>query len=141
MQLCSLLIKFDRFGKIIWSKRIGLKKITFDKGFQYISPDNIFEINGSLFVSIISKLEDDRLIKLTPDGEFEWQKKLQINNSFFSGNFIKADNKIIVKGYCSNCFLDKNNSYRIVSLSQNGTIEWEKSLSGKNKEFHTYPCL
>ncbi len=134
------IVRINSKGKLVWEKSYGGSGLDFpysiiqtnDKGYAiagYSSSDDIDVTN--------SKGKSDYwIVKLTPDGELEWEKSFGGSNDDVANSIIQtSDNGYLIAGYSLSYDGDitnpkGNTDYWIIKLSANGELDWEKSFGG-----------
>lgn len=134
------IVRINSNGKLVWEKSYGGSGLDFpysiiqtnDKGYAiagYSSSDDIDVTN--------SKGKSDYwIVKLTPDGELEWEKSFGGSNDDVANSIIQtSDSGYLIAGYSLSYDGDitnpkGNTDYWIIKLSANGELDWEKSFGG-----------
>ncbi|MBK8982941.1 MAG: T9SS type A sorting domain-containing protein [Ignavibacteria bacterium] len=114
----SYIVKFDRYGNILWEKFIG------DSSTYNISISLAEDPDGNIYLPYNSS--HAHLVKLNSNGDMIWDKNFSSSNIIlFSGlSFVEEYQKIILIGInITNGFPTSS----ITKLDSNGTLIWNKS--------------
>jgi hypothetical protein len=138
-------IRIDANGDLIWEKSFGGQEI--DEARAIVkSTDGNFVIAGDTRsntddVSSNNGAADLWLIKISPEGALIWEKTLG-GSSFDVARAITAtqDNGFLLAGSSrsSDGDVSQNNGQNdawALKVDSNGTIQWEKSIGGRNIDF------
>ncbi|RYU96240.1 3-coathanger stack domain-containing protein [Emticicia agri] len=89
---------------------------------------------------------DGWVIKLDRHGELQWKTSLGGSGEDYINSVIETfDNKFIVVGHSNSLNYDitenyGHNDYWIVKFTEDGTIEWKKSIGGESNEYAFSIC-
>ncbi len=142
------IVKLDSTGTIEWQKCLG--------GTGSESANSIQQTNEGGYVVAGTSISNDGdvsgnhgnndywIVKLDSIGTIEWEKSLGGTGSDSSSSIQQTyDGKYIIAGTSNSNDGDVSgnhvdNDYWIVKLDSIGTIEWQKSLGGTQREYATY---
>ena len=141
------ILKLSSNGAIEWEKSFGGKgweeahSITQTNDGGYIVAGFTNSIDGD--VSVHKGSYDYWILKLSSDGDIEWEKSYGGSNSESASCIQQAnDGGYVVVGYSSSLNGDVSENkglhdYWILKLSSAGELEWEKSFGGSDLEYAT----
>lgn len=139
------IIKLSIDGDLEWEKTYGGSLSEYARSVQQ-TPDGGFIVAGSTYsddddVAINFGFFDFWIIKLSQDGDLEWEKTYggTKNEEAFSIQ-VTSDDGYIVAGYTDSDDgdVEKNMGKMdlwVIKLFQNGDLEWEKSYGGSEKDY------
>ncbi|UCH14355.1 MAG: hypothetical protein JSV22_14805 [Bacteroidales bacterium] len=137
-------VKLTAAGNIDWQKSLGGSNVdeatcikqTADGGYIIAgdSRSNDGDISGN------HGNYDYWIVKLTPDGNIDWQKSFGGSNNDYARSIQQTDDEgYIIAGYSNSIDGDVSGNhgsldYWIVKMDSTGIIDWQKSLGGSNNE-------
>ncbi|HRI84497.1 MAG TPA: hypothetical protein PK536_03540, partial [Ignavibacteria bacterium] len=123
----SYLVKFDRFGNIIWEKIIG------DLMTYNISYSLVEDINKNIYLSYFSTYA--HLVKLNLNGDIIWDREYSVNNiQLFRGmSFVNNYKFIAILG--QNIVNSVLQTASISKIDTNGNMIWNKSYSDSERVY------
>ncbi len=150
----GMIIKYNNSGKVEWAKGFGGSNSDYinsvvqteDGGYLavgYILSDNIDLGNGETLINNDSS--DGIIIKYTSEGEIQWAKKIQLNNSDeITSIATTSDGGYIVGGCFSSSSIDLGNGEilsnngdldgMIIKYNSSGEVEWAKTVGEGNTD-------
>ena len=126
------ILKLFPDGEIEWQKIYGGSDNDGANSIQQTS-DGGYIVTGQTW-SFDAGNSDFWILKLSPDGEIEWQKTYGGSESDGANSIQQtSDGGYIVTG-TTGSFGTGNNDFWILKLESNGDIEWQKTYGGENND-------
>ncbi|SJZ74746.1 delta-60 repeat domain-containing protein [Trichlorobacter thiogenes] len=125
-------LKLDASGEVVWQKTYGGEGYDSASAIQQTADDG-YIVAG--FTNSFGESYDAWVLKLNASGNVVWQKTYGGTTDSDEAVAIQqtADGGYIVAG-TTYCFGAGNSDALIVKLSENGTIEWQKTYGGTGLE-------
>jgi len=123
-------IKLDSSGDIVWQKKIGGNSNDYGYAIAVDGSGNVY-LNGNQASDVYGGTYDYGVIKLDPNGNILWQKKIG-GSSDDAGHAIAVDGSgnVYLNGFQGSDVYGGTYDYGVIKLDPNGNILWQKKIGG-----------
>jgi len=123
-------IKLDSSGNLLWQKKIGGSSNDYGKAIAVDGSGNVY-LNGNQASDVYGGTYDYGVIKLDPNGNILWQKKIG-GVSTDNGYAIAVDGSgnVYLNGIQGSDVYGGTYDYGVIKLDTNGNIIWQKKIGG-----------